>query len=156
MQEKEILDIFDTYSDMVYRLALSYLRSTHDAEDVVQAVFLKIIEGKAKPEASKERAFLTQITINHCKDILRSSWRRKNLSLDETIIFEQKESQEVFHSIMALPEKYRITIYLHYYEGYSFCEIASFLRVSASAVSMRLHRARKILKQKLGDDYYEE
>lgn len=156
MQEKEILNIFDTYSDMVYRLALGYLRSTHDAEDTVQAVFLKIIEGKARPEANKERAFLTQITINYCKDILRSSWRRKNLPLDETVAFEQKENQELFDSVMALPVKYRIVTYLHYYEGYSFQEIASFLGIGSSTVSMRLHRARKTIKKQLGDDYYEK
>lgn len=56
---------------------------------------------------------------------------------------------------MSLPEKYRIVVYLHYYEGYTFNEISSFLGISSSAVSMRLHRSRNILKSKLGDDICE-
>jgi RNA polymerase sigma factor (sigma-70 family) len=155
MQEAELLNLFDTYSGMVYRLAFSYLRQAQDAEDAVQAVFLKMIEGKAQPIQGKERAFLTQITINYCKDALRTVWRRRVEPLDDTIAFEQKEDRELFDAVMALPDKYRIVVHLHYYEGYSFPEIAAFLEISPSAVSMRMHRARNVLKNKLREDCYE-
>jgi RNA polymerase sigma-70 factor (ECF subfamily) len=140
---------------MVYRIAISYLNNTQDAEDVVQAVFLKLIEGKACPMQGKERAFITQIAVNNCKDVLRSAWKRRNVPLDDSIVFEQKEDSELFRAVMALPVKYRIVMHLHYYEGYTLSEIASFLKVGSSAVSMRLHRARKILKEKLWEDGYE-
>ena len=155
MQKTQLLSLFDTYSGMVYRLAFSYLRHTQDAEDVVQAVFLKLIEGRAQPLPGKERAFLTQVTITCCKDVLRKVWRRRTDPLDDAIPFEQKEDRELFHAVMALPDKYRVVIHLHYYEGYSFPEIAAFLKISPSAVSMRMHRARNMLKGKLKEDCYE-
>lgn len=154
MQEAEILDLYDLYSRMVYRLAFSYLRQAQDAEDAVQAIFIKLIEGNAQAEAGKERAFLTRVTINYCKDALRSAWKRKIEPLDDTIVFEQKEDRELFDAIMSLPAKYRIVVHLHYYEGYTFPEIAEFVKISSSAVSMRIHRARKILKDKLREDDY--
>lgn len=152
MQKTELLALFDQYSAMVYRLAYSYLRQRQDAEDTVQAVFLKLIEGTAQPINGKERAFLTQVTINYCKDVLRSVWKRRIDPLEDTITFEQKEDSELFQAVMGLAEKYRIVVHLHYYEGYSFSEIADFLQISPSAVSMRMHRARQILKTQLRED----
>ncbi|MEG6613597.1 sigma-70 family RNA polymerase sigma factor [Pseudoclostridium thermosuccinogenes] len=154
MQDSELLYLFDKYANMVYRLALSYLRNTHDAEDTVQAVFIKLIEGKAQIVPGKERALLTQITINHCKDQLRLFWRRRTEQLEDHIEFVEKEDKELFRAVMSLPEKYRIVVYLHYYEGYSFSEISSFLGISPSAVSMRLHRSRNSLKSKLKEEDY--
>lgn len=153
MQETDLLHLFDTYANMIYRIALNYLRSHQDAEDTVQAVFLKLIEGKAKPMSGKERAYLTQITLNHCRDILRTVKRRQTVPLDEKIIFQESKDKELFYAVMELPQKYRIVIYLHYYEGYTFSEIAAFLKLGSSAVSMRLYRARAILKKTLGGDY---
>lgn len=155
MQETEILALFDQYSNMVYRIALSYLRRPQDAEDAVQSVFLKLIDGTARPEAGKERAFLTRIAVNHCKDALRSAWRRRTVPLDDAFVFKQEEDGELYHAVMALSAKHRIVVHLHYYEGYTFTEIAAFLRISPSAVSMRIHRARRLLKDKLEEDGYE-
>lgn len=148
----DLIDLFNDYSNMVYRLAYSYLRNAHDAEDAVQVVFMKLIEGKAAIIPDKERALLIQITINYCKDILRSFWRKQNEPLNENFVFEEKSDRELFNVVMSLPVKYRIVVYLHYYEGYTFSEISTFLKISSSAVSMRLHRARKILYTKLGGD----
>jgi len=152
VQDTELLELYDQYSAMVYRIAVSYLRQPQDAEDAVQAIFMKLIEGKAQPEAGKERAFLTSITINYCKDVLRSVWKRRVVPIDEEIEFEQEEDHDLFYAVMKLPDKLRIVVHLHYYEGYSFAEIASFLKISSSAVSMRLHRARNTLKDKLKED----
>jgi len=152
MHEAEVLDLFDRYSDMVYRIALSYLRHLQDAEDAVQVVFLKLIDGRAKPEPGKERAFMTRVTINHCKDVLRSVWKRKIEPLNDEIEFIQKEDRDLFDAIMSLATKYRMVIYLHYYEGYTFSEISDFLGISPSAVSMRIHRAKKVLENKLRED----
>ena len=71
-----------------YSLAFSYLQNSHDAEDTVQIVFTKLIEGKANIIHGKEYALLTQITINHCKDVLRSFWRkRRDTLIGEDIVF---------------------------------------------------------------------
>jgi len=152
VQEVEILELFDQYSNMVYRIAYSYLRQSQDAEDTVQAVFLKLIDGSAHPEQGKERAFLTRVTINHCKNVLHSVWMRRVEPLDSDIVFEQKEDRELFNAVIALPAKYRIVVHLHYYEGYTFSEISGFLKISSSAVSMRIHRAKKLLKDILRED----
>lgn len=154
MTEAEFLPLFDAYHDMVYRLSLSYTRSPQDAEDMVQTVFLKLLDGNRLPEPGKERAWLIQVTVNGCKDLLRSAWRKRTDPLDETIPFSHSEEGELFTAVMALPEKYRVAIYLHYYEGYTFQEIARFLHTSSSAVSMRLHRARKLLRSSLQEEYY--
>ncbi len=152
MQESELLLLFDTYADMVYRIACSMLKHSQDAEDAVQDVFIKLLEGRAQPIPGKERAFLTRIAVNHCKDMLRSTWKKKTEALDHEIIFEQKEDRELFAMIMRLPAKHRVVIYLHYYEGYNFKEIAGLLGISVSAVSMRVHRGRKVLQKALEED----
>lgn len=152
IDHRDFIDLFDAYSNMVYRVALSFLRNTQDAEDVVQIVFMKLIDGKANIIAGKERALLTQMTVNCCKDILRSFWRQRTDAITENIVAEEPSDRELFHAVMSLPCNYRVVVYLHYYEGYTFSEISTFLKISVSAVSMRLHRARKLLKSKLGEN----
>lgn len=151
MEEQELLALYDQYADMVYRLALAHLHCRADAEDAVQAVFLKLIEGRTTPFPGKEKALLAQITVNYCRDELRAV-RRKDMPLDEFIVFEDKSDQEFFAVVMELPEKYRAAIHLHFFEGYSFPETGKILNISPSAVSMRIHRAKRILKKQLGRD----
>ena len=102
--------------------------------------------------AGKERAFLTTITINHCKNILHTAKTHETIPLDETVLLSHPEDQEVFHAVMALPEKYRAVVCLHCLEGYSFRETAQILHIGISTVSMRLYRAKNMLKKQLGRD----
>lgn len=150
MEQETVLVLFDRYADMVYRIALSYLRSPQEAEDVVQTVFLRLLEGSMTVYPGKERAFLTKDTINHCKNLLSTARRHETIALDETVLLTQQEDRDIFFAIMELPEKYRVVVGLHYIEGYSFREISEFLHIGISAVSMRLHRAKSILKKKFG------
>ena len=147
MQKDTILDLYDRYADMVYRIALSYLKNQYDAEDAVQSVFMKFIDGRAFPEEGKEKAFITRICVNHCKDMLRSAWRNKIDITDDLSHIPMAKEDETIEAVMALPLKYRIAIYLHFYEGYTFKEIGELLGVSSSAVSMRIHRAKKLLEK---------
>lgn len=71
MTEAEFLPLFDRYRSMVYGLALSYTRSPQDAEDVCQSVFLKLME--APPAQGKEKAWLAQVTVNHCRNLLTAA-----------------------------------------------------------------------------------
>ncbi|MCI8840627.1 MAG: RNA polymerase sigma factor [Oscillospiraceae bacterium] len=152
MEQEIVLELFDHYADMVYRIALSYLRSPQEAEDVVQTVFLKLLEGGMIVYPGKERAFLTKVTINHCKNLISAAKKHESISLDETVLLTQPEDWDVLRAVMELPEKYRVVVSLHYFEGYSFREISEFLHIGTSAVSMRLHRAKSILKKQLGRD----
>ena len=152
MEQKFVLELFDRYADMVYRVALSYLRSPQEAEDVVQTIFLRLLENNMEVYPGKEQALLTKVTINHCKNTLSAAKKHETVPLDEAVLFAQPEDQEVFHAVMELPEKYRTVVSLHYFEGYSFREISQFLHIGISAVSMRLYRAKSILKKQLGRD----
>ena len=153
MTDSEFLQLFDQYHNMVYRLALTATKSPQDAEDIVQTVFLRLLDHQ--PMSGKERAWLAQVTVNACRDLLRSFWRRKVLPLDESISFSKPEEGALFEAVMALPAKYRVVIHLHYHEGYTCAEIGEMLRISSSAVSMRLHRARNLLWSSLKEEHNE-
>lgn len=144
---KNVEPLFCQYRDDVYRLALSYTRSIQEAEDVCQTVFLKLMEKTVAP--GKERAWLMQVTANECRNLLRSSWWRTTADLDETIPAPPQGNVDVYRAVMSLPPKYRVVVYLHYYECYTTGEIAGMLKISQSAVTTRLNRARLTLKEKL-------
>ena len=152
MEREAVLALFDRYADTVYRVALGYLRSPQEAEDVVQTVFLKLLEGHISVYPGKERAFLTKVTVNHCKNLLRTARRHETVGLEEAVSLTQPEDRDIFLAIMELPEKVRAVVILHCIEGYSFREISECLHIGISAVSMRLHRAKSILKKQLGRD----
>lgn len=152
MDRDTVLELFDRWADTVYRVALGCLRSPQEAEDAVQTVFLKLLEGGVEVFPGKERAFLTKITINHCKNVLSAARRHESVPLDEVELPIPPEDRELLRAVMELPEKYRAVVTLHYFEGYSCQEIAQLLHTGASAVSMRLHRARGMLQKQLGRD----
>lgn len=152
MKQEQVLALYDAYADGVYRVALGYLRSTHDAEDAVQAVFCKLLEQDLTIWPGRERAFLTKLTVNHCKNQLSAAKRFAPEPPDELALPAEPEDRALLRAVMELPEKYRLVVVLHCLEGYSFSEIAGFLHITASAVSMRLHRARKLLNEQLGRD----
>ena len=156
MIQQEVLQLFDAYHNMVYRMALTMTHSRQDAEDITQTVFLKLLDGTSFPAAGKERPWLAAVTVNACKDLLRSFWRRNVEPLDEMIPAKMLEERVLFNAVMALPTKYRVVVHLHYYEGYTFAEIGEMLHIKPSAVSMRLHRARNVLRSKLQEDAYEQ
>lgn len=145
---QNVESLFYTYRDEVFRLAVSYTRNIQEAEDICQTVFLKLLEQK-QLQPGKEKAWLMQVTANQCRSLLRSGWWKKTVTLDSAIPAEPLRENEVFHTVMALPPKYRVVVFLHYYEGYSTAEIAKLLKISRTAVTTRLSRARTILQSKL-------
>ena len=145
---QNIETLFRTYKDDVYRLAVCYTRSIQEAEDVCQSVFLKLIE-QPYIHPGKEKAWLMQVTANQCRSLLRSAWWSKTEAMDETLSYESLQRSYVLDAVMGLSPKYRVVIYLHYYEGYSTKEIAKLLKISQSAVTTRLSRGRELLKPQL-------
>lgn len=152
MEREALLTLFDRWGDTVYRIALSYLRSPQEAEDVVQTVFLRLLEGRAAAQEGKERALLAKITVNCCKDILRKRKRYAATPLEELTLVAPEEDQDLFRAVLELPEKYRAVVSLHYFGGYTLAETAQILRIGPSAASMRLSRAKKLLKEQMGGD----
>lgn len=153
-----ISNIVDKYSDMVLRLALTYLKNMSDAQDVCQNVFIKIFEqNKTFTDSEHEKAWIIRVTINACKDILKSPWEKRLLSINEAILpIKDKKNNEVVSLVLELPVKYRSVIYLYYFESYSTQEIAKLLNRNDATVRTQLKRARKLLKNKMIGGFEDE
>lgn len=157
--EQDINRAVELYADTVQRICTIHLKNYADAEDVFQTVFFKYAlrcEPFDSPE--HEKAWMIRVTVNACKDILKSFFRRRVVSIDQ--VLEQADSmksdhKEVLEAVISLPQKYRDVIYLHYYEGYTAPEIGQILGKKPNTVYTLLTRARDLLKEKLGGDEYE-
>lgn len=157
MTEAEFLPLFDRYRSMVYGLALSYTRSPQDAEDICQSVFLKLME--APPAQGKERAWLAQVTVNHCRNLLTAAWRKKRADLApetlENLLFETPEDGFLFEALGQLEPEQRALLHLRFYEGFTVRELARQFGISSPALSARLYRAKQQLRSKLEELGYE-
>ena len=143
------------YIDMVFRVALGYTKNVPDAEDIVQDVFEKLLKEK-KPFDSEAhiRNWLIRVTANEGKKWHRSPWRR-HVSYEETVAAlpdATVENRDVLRAVMDLPVKYRMPIYLYYYEEYSTGEIADILKLPKGTVCTYLRRGRELLKLELLED----
>jgi len=141
---------YDAYSGAVFRLAMVYLGRRADAEDITQEVFLRLLyRAPAFAGGDHEKRWLLQVTANLCRDQLRGFWRRRVTGLEDTLPAAPAEERDALSAVLSLPEKYRLPIHLHYYEGYSVAEMAEILKLGQSAVKMRLKRGRELLKLEL-------
>ena len=152
MNNEAVLRLFDAYADDAFRLAYSYLGSKPDAEDVVQDIFVKLIRSDITITKGKEKSYILTMTANKCRDVLQSGDFVFRAPFDDAVEIGSEtetddEDSELFAAVSELPEKLRVTIHLHYYEGYSIKEIADILDIAPSAVSMRLTRAKEILRK---------
>jgi len=140
------------YMDTVFRVAFNYLKSRSDADDVTQNVLIKLYRAnKTFDHDAHVKHWLIRVTINECKRTLRAPWRQIEPIEDyiETLRFEAPEQNELFELVMNLPAKYRVAIFLYYFEAYSTEEIAQLLHIPSATVRTRLRRARERLKLKL-------
>ena len=160
MDKARFNDAARRYQNMVYRTALHALGSPQDADDAVQEVFLRLFRYKEPFEGEEHlRRWLLRVTVNYCRDVLKSPWRRRRVSweeLPETPVFDKPQQAALYREVMALPEKYRTVLDLFYYEELSVREIAEVLGLRQSAVTTRLHRARVMLKEQLTEVYQDE
>ena len=157
--EQETSRAIEFYSDMIRRICLLHLKNHADTEDVFQEVFLKyVLRGAVFESVEHERAWLIRVTVNACKDLLKSLFRRKTVSLEvlsEEAASISSEQHATLEAVLALPEKYKDVIYLHYYEGYNAREIGRILKKKENTVYSLLSRGRELLRQELGGDVIE-
>lgn len=151
---------YERYSKMLFRIAFLHLGSTHDAEDVLQNVFMKLLYSSPKfKDEEHEKAWLIRVTQNHCKNVLKSSARKNNCELNEEITADEEpgisKALDISMKIKALPANYKTAIFLYYYEDLTTEEISKILKISQSAVKMRLKRGRELLKSELEEYRYE-
>ena len=117
--QEELTALYQRNIDAVYRLCYVYLRNRADAEDAVQSVFLRYLQKRPEfHEVSHETAWLLLTAKNCCRDQLRCWWRRQRVELDAlpepAVSIQDEESLDLLKVLLALPEKYRIPLYLHY------------------------------------------
>lgn len=153
MNKESVLRFYDKFADDAFRFAYSYLGSKHDAEDVVQDVFVKLIKSDITLKAGKEKSYIFTMVANRCKDLLGSGNVIFRAPFDDALEIESdtildENDTEMLEAVSQLPDKLRVAIHLHYYEGYSIQEISNILDIAPSAVSMRLTRAKEMLRSK--------
>ena len=146
------------YGDGIYRVACHALGDRAEAEDVTQTVLLRLYQHKGSFESEEHRKhWIFRVAVNESRKVLRSPWRRRMIPLEEWDgPAEEDFGGEVLEAVMALEGKYRLPIYLFYYEGFSIKEVAQILKTNPSTVQTRLQRAREKLKIALTDEGKEE
>ncbi len=148
--------IVQRYADSLFRASFNVCRSIEDAEDAVQETLLQYHCSDKEFESEEHiRAWLLRVVINKAKNTVRSFWNRSKTPLEEiteTPVFESREDEALFESVMQLPEMYRIVIHLFYYEDCTVKQISEIMSVSESNVKVRLLRARLMLKDLLQED----
>ena len=150
----DIEGIFNRHMKTVYRLCYSYFGNAADAEDATQSVFMKLVDRPRDfNDEEHERAWLLVTAANHCKDVLKSARvkRAAEMPPDLPDTAAPPEQSDLLQAVLALPDKYKDCVYLHYYEGYSTDEIASMTDTPPSTVRNRLSDARALLRKALGD-----
>lgn len=152
----EVAQAIERYADTVKRLCMVHLKNDADAEDIFQTVFLKYaLHGAAFESPEHETAWIVRVTINACKDLLRSFFRKNTVSLDQVTGLPEipdSDHREVLEAVLSLPEKYRVAIYLHYYEGYTAPEIGKLTGRNVNSVYTLLNRGKNMLKEVLEDE----
>ena len=151
--EQEVNRAIEQYSDTVRRLCLIHLKNDADTEDIFQTVFLKYVLSSVSFENEEhEKAWFIRVTINACKDLLKSFFRTRTISIDEIVeqpTALQPDNREVLEAVLSLPAKYKDVVYLYYYEGYSVPQISRILRKNVNTVYTLLTRSKKLLRDKL-------
>ena len=145
----------ERWADTVLRVAYTWTGSPQDAQDVCQTVLLKLLTRPERfPDPNRQRAFVLRVTVNCCKDLTKSAWARRRVSLEAAanaaVTMPEPGESPVLEAVLALPEKYRQAIYLRYYEEYEVDEIASLMGCRAAQVSTYLYRGKAKLRTMLG------
>ena len=129
----------ETYADAILRLSYTYLKNTHDAQDICQTVFVKLLTEPREFESREhERAYVLRMAANACKDLLKSPWRKRTCGLESCMEVPAPEAADgsLLAAVNDLPPHYRAVIYLYYYEGYQAAEIGAILGVPTATVHM--------------------
>lgn len=156
MTDQQFTACAQQYLDMVYRIALNYFGPRrHDAEDAAQNTMLRLCRTDTAFDGEEHlRRWLVRVTLNECKRLAASPWRRRTVPLASCPepVFSGPGQQTLFQEVMALPGKYRVPLYLYYYEGYSVEEVGRLMDLKPSTVQTRLARGRERLKKILTEE----
>ena len=149
--DKEIRELVEEYSSLIFRISYCILCDRDDAEDAVQETFLRYLT-KAPEFNSEEhkKAWLIKVSANISKNMLRLRIRRGVLNLDEVKEIGISDCDlETFELMMSLPSKYKLVLTLRYVENYSSKEIAEIVGISEETVRKRLQKGRELVKKEI-------
>ena len=154
MTDNELTRYINLYRTMLYRIAYNATLNHADSEDIVQESFLRLYTSHECFDDERAKAWLIRVTMNLSKNRNKFYSIRNRVELDDNISGDciSDDSIELKEALRQLPQKYRIVIYLHYFEGYQASEIAKLLGISTSAVTTRLQRGRDKLKVFLDEE----
>ena len=156
--EEETNEAIERYGDTVRRLCMIHLKNEADTQDIFQTVFLKyLLHDRPFESGEHEKAWFIRVTLNACRDLLRSFFRRNTVPLEELAGQAEQltdQSREVLAAVLALPQKERQAVYLHYYEGYTAPELSEILGRKVNTIYTDLARARARLKESLGGEHH--
>lgn len=154
--EQDVNTTIEQYADTIARLCMVCLKNPADSEDISQTVFLKYALCDTAFESEEhKKAWLIRVTVNACRDLLKSFFHSRTVPLDTLLQYPAEttdSNREVLEAVLALPKQYREVIYLHFYEGYTAPEIARLLKKNTNTVYTLLRRAKDILKVSLGGE----
>ena len=157
--DKEITEIYMRQRQTVYRVCYAYMKNPADTEDAVQDTFVQMIrKGPVFENEEHEKAWLIRTAENVCRNVQRYWWRRHE-DIDDHYDLQSpdhSEADSLMQTVMALPDKYKTVVYLYYYEGYSSAEIAGMLGRPQSTIRNYMTEARRLLKERSGEDFDEE
>ena len=149
MDETDFVEQVQMHERTLYRTANSILRNDHDSLDAVQNALTKAWARRNAVDPPKFRAWLTRIVINECYSMRRRTKRETLTEVVDLIADLQPPDPSLRDALDTLPDTLRLTILLHYMEGFTLKEIAGMLRMPSGTVKWRLSRARKLLKDEL-------
>ena len=151
--EQEFIRLMDTYSRLLTGLCVVTLRDVHLAQDVVQETFLRAWrKGPLRPDT--EKAWLTRVAMNLCRDQQRRGWMRRidrSIPFEELVIPVEPQDNDVIREVYALPPKERQIIVMHYWGNLSVQEIAAALRISRASVYRTMDKAKAHLRIQLSE-----
>lgn len=148
--DKTFDEIYNRNIDAVYKVCFMYVKNKHDAEDLTQTTFLKYYKSNKVFESEQhEKNWFLLTASNTCKNHFKTWWNKSTLLTEDFTIATNDLNKENLEIILTLPNKYKMLIYLYYYEGYKSKEIAKMLNKNESTIRSDLHKAKKILKEKL-------
>ena len=165
---QEITHLMKTYGNDVLRTAYLYVKDSHLSEDIFQEVFIKVFRNYDSFQGKSDiRTWIIRITINTCKDYLKSSYHRNTVPVMEpaseqtvsdisTEVEQKEQNHQIRSALLSLPEKYRNPLVLVYFHQLSVKETADVLQTKENTVKSLLKRGRDLLKKTLkGGDFDE-
>lgn len=154
----QVQHAIELHGEHMLKIAYFFVKNRATAEDIVQDVFVRLLNNTTYEERGNLRAYLSKLTANRAKDYLKS-WRYRMVSIlskqeDVSHVYRDEllvdlEKNEIGHAILDLPIKYREPIILYYYEELPLIEIAAHLKLPVNTVKTHLRKARQLLQASL-------